>query len=190
MICISRYALARAIGWADRWTEAHHELARAASAFPSHAQTAAVLAARESYYFGGRTTRAGSTGSTSSHQGTSTSTITATSSGGEARVSTVGFDAFDLGLDKKQSVHVSRGPLLDPAGCAAAVAAVEAHAASKSGWATSRHYSVPTTDVPVNEVRLFGCLRRESPVRCRFFYLMRVRILFDLFAFLWVLDLH
>jgi predicted 2-oxoglutarate/Fe(II)-dependent dioxygenase YbiX len=47
---------------------------------------------------------------------------------------------------------VTRAPLLAAARCAAAVAAAEAAAAARGGWTTSRHYAVPTTDLPLHEV--------------------------------------
>lgn len=48
-------------------------------------------------------------------------------------------------------VVCSSGPLLSPAECDACVALAEARASSLGGWTTSRHYAVPTTDLPVHE---------------------------------------
>ena len=47
------------------------------------------------------------------------------------------------------TVFVSRSPLMAAAECKAAVEAAEAWARRSGGWTTSRHYSVPTTDVPM-----------------------------------------
>ena len=47
------------------------------------------------------------------------------------------------------TVFVSSSPLMAPAECKAAVEAAEAWATRSGGWTTSRHYSVPTTDVPM-----------------------------------------
>jgi len=43
-------------------------------------------------------------------------------------------------------------PVLSDAQCDAIVQACEAHAATHGGWTTSRHYSAPTTDLPVQAV--------------------------------------
>ena len=42
--------------------------------------------------------------------------------------------------------------LIPAQSCANAVEAVEAHLQSNGGWTTSRHYSVPTTDIPIHQV--------------------------------------
>lgn len=43
-------------------------------------------------------------------------------------------------------------PLLNEAECAEWVAAAETAAAVRGGWTTSRHYAVPTTDLPIHAV--------------------------------------
>jgi uncharacterized membrane protein YgcG len=43
------------------------------------------------------------------------------------------------------------GLLLSPAECDACVALAEGRASSLGGWTTSRHYAVPTTDLPVHD---------------------------------------
>lgn len=43
-------------------------------------------------------------------------------------------------------------PLLNEAECTAWVAAAEAAAATRGGWTTSRHYAVPTTDIPIHAI--------------------------------------
>jgi len=50
----------------------------------------------------------------------------------------------------RPSAFLSKSPLLLPDECARAVAAAEAWAAANGGWTTKRHYSVPTTDVPLS----------------------------------------
>jgi len=42
--------------------------------------------------------------------------------------------------------------LFTPAECAEAIDLAEAHTAEQGGWTTARHYSVPTTDIPIHEV--------------------------------------
>ena len=44
----------------------------------------------------------------------------------------------------------SEGAVIDAAECAMVVAAAEEFAAAGSGWTTSRHYAVPTTDIPLH----------------------------------------
>ena len=43
-------------------------------------------------------------------------------------------------------------PIVDSAQCASIIAAAEEYAALGNGWTTSRHYAVPTTDIPVHLV--------------------------------------
>ena len=49
-------------------------------------------------------------------------------------------------------VYTSRAPLLRAAECAAAIRAAEGWAATTGGWSTSRHFEVPTTDVPLRHL--------------------------------------
>ena len=49
-------------------------------------------------------------------------------------------------------VYTSLTPLLRADECAAAIRAAEAWAASAGGWTTSRHFAVPTTDVPLRHL--------------------------------------
>ena len=53
-----------------------------------------------------------------------------------------------LGGDRPK-VFVSTRPLLPPEACREYIAAAEAWADKHGGWTTSRHVSVPTTDVPL-----------------------------------------
>ncbi|KAL1503823.1 hypothetical protein AB1Y20_012290 [Prymnesium parvum] len=50
------------------------------------------------------------------------------------------------------AAFVSAAPLLSREECADAIAAAERWAERRGGWTTSRHYSVPTTDVPLSEL--------------------------------------
>ena len=50
-------------------------------------------------------------------------------------------------------MFVSQRPLLSSEECADAIAQAEKWAAAKGGWTTSRHYTVPTTDVPLTELQ-------------------------------------
>ncbi len=59
---------------------------------------------------------------------------------------------IQLGAQPNEMAMVTSAPLLAPDDCARAVAAAEAEAAKRGGWTTARHYSVPTTDLPLHEV--------------------------------------
>jgi hypothetical protein len=50
------------------------------------------------------------------------------------------------------AAHVSASRVLPPSACAAIIAEAEAHAAARGGWATARHYAVPTTDVALRSL--------------------------------------
>ena len=60
------------------------------------------------------------------------------------------YEAFVL--RGKARAFCTRTPLLSVHECEAAVAAAEAHATAHGGWTASRHYAVPTTDLPVHAV--------------------------------------
>jgi hypothetical protein len=49
-------------------------------------------------------------------------------------------------------VYVTQKPLLSPAECATIITHAEEVTQKRGGWSTSRHYSVPTTDVPLNQL--------------------------------------
>ena len=75
-----------------------------------------------------------------------------------------GDDDADASLEVRptsaQDVVMTRKPVLAEADCRTIVELAEAHARGRGGWATARHASVPTTDIPVCEVpevlRLFN----------------------------------
>jgi hypothetical protein len=54
--------------------------------------------------------------------------------------------------EERDVAYITRVPLLTAQDCARAVAAAEETAACMGGWATQRHYAVPTTDIPLHEV--------------------------------------
>ena len=126
------YSRSRIAGWDDRWSEARELLEEAAGLAPADAEIGRQVAEARSYYAGGG---GGSGGG----------------GGGEvAAISSEGFERVEVG-DGLAFASLPAAPLLEPAECARAIRDVEAHAAKK-GWATTRHYAVPTTDVPVHEV--------------------------------------
>lgn len=49
-------------------------------------------------------------------------------------------------------VFVTSRPVLEPQECRRVIDWAEAHAGASGTWTTSRHYAVPTTDIPVHEV--------------------------------------
>eukprot|EP00953_Heterococcus_sp_UTEX-ZZ885_P027538 14761-Heterococcus_DN1.PRE.2 len=49
-------------------------------------------------------------------------------------------------------VYMTSVPVLTAAECTSVIDAVEAQAAASKGWTTSRHYAVPTTDLPVHSI--------------------------------------
>ena len=55
----------------------------------------------------------------------------------------------ELAFGKSPDVWISRAPLLLPEDCARAIETAEAHARLRGGWTTSRHFEVPTTDLPM-----------------------------------------
>jgi len=65
------------------------------------------------------------------------------------------FDALALSLGRW--AFISCAPVIEHSECDAMIAAAEARAHALGGWNTDRHYSVPTTDVPVHDVAE-GCV--------------------------------
>ena len=62
------------------------------------------------------------------------------------------------------SAFLTDGPIIPPAACDAIVLESESYALLRNGWTTKRHYSVPTTDIPVCELEgalgtINACLR-------------------------------
>eukprot|EP01032_Pedospumella_encystans_P022942 gene22942-25985_t len=77
--------------------------------------------------------------------------------GGSNLVSTdlVSFAAVSSGKAIEQRVFLTSAqqPLLSTAECQYVINATESFAAQAGGWSTSRHYAVPTTDIPVHVVK-------------------------------------
>ncbi|KAG5189460.1 hypothetical protein JKP88DRAFT_206182 [Tribonema minus] len=111
-----------------RWADAHRAWQAGFALAPEHAALAAQAAKDAAY-------AAASAGD---------------SGGGSASVVTEGvgcvWENFDGG------VFLTREPVLSGEECAWAVETAEAHAQEHKGWTTSRHYAVPTTDLPVHAV--------------------------------------
>ncbi|KAL9185217.1 hypothetical protein ACHAXT_002994 [Thalassiosira profunda] len=62
-----------------------------------------------------------------------------------------GFIAFTTHLDGR--CFVTSAPVISPEECQRAIKSAEEHATKSSGgWTTSRHYAVPTTDIPIHEL--------------------------------------
>ena len=50
------------------------------------------------------------------------------------------------------SIHITKSSLLSPDECSSLIQAAETYAGQNHGWTTSRHYSVPTTDIPLQDL--------------------------------------
>eukprot|EP00037_Helgoeca_nana_P020780 m.207469 g.207469 ORF g.207469 m.207469 type:complete len:248 (-) comp25393_c1_seq1:1944-2687(-) len=123
------------MGWADMWAESHRLLKRAALDFPDHAEINEALTAGKVYSCKpNRVVDVMTNAFIADH------------------FDTMSLEPADMADASSNTVYTSRSPMLDPHECALAVAAVEAHVAQIGNWSTSRHYSVPTTDVPVHAV--------------------------------------
>ena len=57
----------------------------------------------------------------------------------------------DLRYSKCHNICITTQPIISAQDCEFLVKTAEHHA-SKVGWATNRHYAVPTTDVPIHEI--------------------------------------
>ncbi|KAL7542798.1 hypothetical protein ACHAWF_007251 [Thalassiosira exigua] len=74
--------------------------------------------------------------------------------------------SFDSHLDGKCFVTSDQTPILSEDECQCIISRAEEHASksggngSNGGWTTSRHYAVPTTDIPLHQVlELHSCFR-------------------------------
>lgn len=119
---------ARVIGWDDRWSESHEAMVAACALAPSHAKLRATLDATLSY----------------AGWNPDYPVVTAAERG---RHLSSGKWSPLMGLDARAFVAPA---LLDAVECAEMVVAVETQL--QGNWTTSRHYSVPATDVPVYQV--------------------------------------
>ena len=126
------YNRARLVGWCDRWSASDRMFVEARRLAPTHADTRQWLQESRSY------ATLGSGGDAAS--------------GAVARKTTSAAPAVSKGGMFGGRAFVQKG-VLTPEECALTVSEVEAHvAASPNGWTTSRHYAVPTTDIPVHAV--------------------------------------
>ena len=119
------YWRARVTSWDDRWSQSHERMVAAAAVAPEHPLLRSTLDASLSYC--------------------GWCPPTTTPPDASARLSS-GWSAVE-GLDG--DAFIAPGLLLRSE-CAAMVSAVEAQL--QGNWTTSRHYAVPTTDVPVCKV--------------------------------------
>eukprot|EP00943_MAST-04B_sp_MAST-4B-sp1_P001901 g1901.t1 len=122
------YGLSRVLSWDDRWHEGHLTLLRASELVPDDKTIMTKRAEALSYYpyhtaFG------------KIEEGQSIPSLDA---------------IFDTVIEKNVFKTKSGCPLIPPKICSVIVETVE-HS-MKGKWATSRHYAVPTTDVPVRDV--------------------------------------
>jgi hypothetical protein len=64
-----------------------------------------------------------------------------------------------VGLRKsnlQHSLFISKSAVVSPTDCEWVISTAEEYAARQEGWTTSRHYSVPTTDIPVQAAPQLG----------------------------------
>lgn len=68
-------------------------------------------------------------------------------------------------ISKSPSIFLSKMPLLTPADCCSIIVDAERAAGEGVGWTTSRHYAVPTTDLPIHALpsvlEIFNALMRD-----------------------------
>ena len=121
------YERARVTSWSDRWSEAHQLILEAHVLAPDNEQISAEMNSYNAY----------------------------TSAFAGKICAKTDIKRSDLELyDGK--VRVYEG-LLDRDECSGVIAQVEAQVSSQGGWTTSRHYAVPTTDIPVHTVPAALC---------------------------------
>ena len=69
-----------------------------------------------------------------------------------ASETTVGLEHLALHEFMTSSIWLTKQPILSAAQCAQWVQRAERAAHSQGGWNTSRHYGVPTTDIPIHSI--------------------------------------
>mmetsp|Transcript_57902 Transcript_57902/g.183667 ORF Transcript_57902/g.183667 Transcript_57902/m.183667 type:complete len:353 (-) Transcript_57902:73-1131(-) len=109
-----------------RWSDAHATWREAHAAAPGHALLAQQAQKDARYHGGGEGHGEGE---------------------GSATGAEVGSEAVAVG---SQAAHLTAGPVLSSEECSRVVELVEQRAREVGGWTTSRHYTVPTTDIPVH----------------------------------------
>ena len=164
------YSRSRITGWNDEWSEAQRLLLAASELAPDHPELRQKISEMRKYYPmdsptvdstivespmgvvpmeppAGPGEAAGATGATL----TFPAPVAPAESPAVSPVETVAPVAALLAGPLTGRAFVEPG-ILDRGECSQAIADVEAHIAEAGGWMTSRHYSVPTTDVPVHQV--------------------------------------
>ena len=61
------------------------------------------------------------------------------------------YDLIESQIPSKQSIFVAKS-VIEPSVCQELIECAQDFAQTNNGWTTSRHYAVPTTDIPVHEV--------------------------------------
>ena len=62
------------------------------------------------------------------------------------------FLIFNEKISKDPLIYISKKPILSIEECAYAIKTAELFSINNNGWSTSRHYNVPTTDIPISNV--------------------------------------
>ena len=153
------FQLSTSLFLAGETAEAHHVSARGAryhpaderlggvfeAAFPPHGDSPAATAAAAA--------AAAAAGSSAGFTSVETHWRSVQMPAGAACVEALTRDAHaHAHFGATPQVYTSRAPLLSAAECVAAIRAAEGWAATRGGWSTSRHYEVPTTDVPLRHL--------------------------------------
>mmetsp|Transcript_19308 Transcript_19308/g.26700 ORF Transcript_19308/g.26700 Transcript_19308/m.26700 type:complete len:797 (-) Transcript_19308:227-2617(-) len=120
----------------EQWSKAHRVWREGAIEVPNHPELAAQAAKQASYYSGKGRVYTGKHFDTQADFEAFVVPPTAVSSSHSK---------------EEMCVYKNRGPVFSHAECAAVIQ--EAEAAAQGGrWTTSRHYSVPTTDLPLHSL--------------------------------------
>jgi hypothetical protein len=168
------YSRSRITGWNDEWSEAQRLLLAASELAPDHPELRQKISEMRKYYPMDSPPKvdspivespmgqpmgvpmeppagAGEVAGATDVALTFPAPVAPAESPAESPVETVAPVAALLAGPLAGRAFVEPG-ILDRGECSQAIADVEAHIAEAGGWMTSRHYSVPTTDVPVHQV--------------------------------------
>jgi len=120
---------------AGYWLQAHVHFRKAAAQAPQHERLAAQAKKEQAYHLGpdGFGLRGPQLGSSESS-------------------SPFALPEFKGYLGGRAFMTIGTSPVVSDAECKYVIETAERHAAEQSGWTTSRHYAVPTTDLPVHEI--------------------------------------
>lgn len=122
------YGLSRVLSWDDKWNDGHEFLMNALKLAPGDKTISGKCGEALSYY---------------PYNGTAHGVE---KSGGMPPLDSM----FDTVVEGNVFISKENRPLIPPDLCALIIETVET--SMKGRWATSRHYAVPTTDVPVRDV--------------------------------------